>query len=371
LEAVVTFVRACIDELRRIVRDGGAVLILVAGPLVYALLYSVPYSREVLRDLPVCVVDEDRSGASRALIRMLDAHPALAVASRATAMNEAESQLRTRACLAIVVIPRGFSAHAKTARPASLGVFVDASYLLEYKQLLTGIVETARTAGAGIEIRRLEAAGMFEARAHDAREPVRLIARPLFNPAEGYATYAIPAVLVLILQQTLLVGIGLVRATANGVSRPPRVLDDLGRAFAYVVLYAVHATIAFAVFYRALRFPLYIGPALIAATALFLTATISLAFWLSRFFARRESSIPVLLFTSVPAMFVSGVVWPRDAMPPMVRWMSYAVPSTSGIRAITRAAAMDAPLNAIANELAVLALLTLVFAFLASIRTER
>ena len=80
--------------------------------------------------------------------------------------------------------------------------------------MATGFAETVGTLSAGIDIRRLEARGRTEAAARALRDPLPLLVRPLFNPTEGYASYVVPAVLVLILQQTLLIGIGLLGGTA-------------------------------------------------------------------------------------------------------------------------------------------------------------
>ncbi len=57
------------------------------------------------------------------------------------------------------------------------------------------------------------ARGIMQEQAVSTRDPLPLISFPLFNATGGYATYVVPAVLVLMLQQTLLIGVGLLSGT--------------------------------------------------------------------------------------------------------------------------------------------------------------
>ena len=147
-----------------------------------------------------------------------------------------------------------------------MGVYADASYFLVYRQVATGFVESTGVVSAGIEVRRLESRGRPRESALALRDPVPLVVRPLFNPAEGYASYVVPAVLVLILQQTLLIGIGLLGGTAAESLRageggpaplaaPSPLARVLGRAAFYLALYAVYCVFVFGVVYRVFDFP--------------------------------------------------------------------------------------------------------------------
>ncbi len=60
-----------------------------------------------------------------------------------------------------------------------------------------------------------------------ARDPLPVVDRPLYNPAEGYASYIVPSILVLILQQTLLIGIGLLGGTAREQGATPPIAGPL------------------------------------------------------------------------------------------------------------------------------------------------
>ncbi len=66
--------REWLAEYRRIFLDPGAALILVGALVLYAFFYPIPYRAQVLKDVPLVVVDQDQTDLSRRLTRMIDAH---------------------------------------------------------------------------------------------------------------------------------------------------------------------------------------------------------------------------------------------------------------------------------------------------------
>jgi len=352
--------RAFRDEVRGALCDPGALLVLVGAITLYAFFYPIPYRREVLKEVPVAVVDLDRTPLSRTLVRLADAHELVRVSARPASLAEAEALVRSGRAGGVLGIPEGLERDVKRGSPATVGVFADATYFLVYRQVLTGLAEAAGTLSAGIEVRRLEAQGLPEERARAFRDPVPLVSRPLFNPAEGYATYVVPAVLILILQQTLLIGIGLrgvpdLSRLGEGPLLARAAASVAGRSAAFVALYALHALFYFGVVARLFGFPVR-GRALAAAGLVlpFLLSTSFLGLALSVLFTRREAAIQTLLFTSLPAVFLAGFSWPPEALPGWLRLASRAIPSTSAIPALLRVNQAGASLAHVRSDLAVL-----------------
>lgn len=360
------FARAFVGEYGRIFRDVGAFLVLVGAIVIYAFFYPVPYAPQVLKEVPIAVVDLDQSEMSRRLVRMVDAHELIRTSAAAGSLSEAERLARSGAAGGILAIPVDFERKVRRGEQATVAVYTDASYFLVYRQVLTGVLEAAGTLSAGIEVRRLQAQGLAPGAAMAAREPVGLIARPLFNATEGYGSYVVPAVLVLILQQTLLVGIGLVGGTAferrrhvSGASLPraagsrrltslPRLL---GRALAYFLLYLVHLLFYFGVVFHLLGFPQRAAALeLLAFATPFLLSVIFLALAAGSAFRTREMSMQVLLFTSLPAIFLAGFSWPVEALPRWLAALARLLPSTPAIAGFLRLSQMGATLSQVRVE---------------------
>jgi len=366
-------VSALVAEWRRIFLDPGAALILVGALVLYAVFYPIPYRANVLERVPVVVVDQDQSDLSRRLVRMVDEHQLTSVVGQAGSLAEAEKAVREGRAGGVLVIPAEFERRVRRGEQAYVGAFADASSFLVYRQALTGLLEATGTLSAGIEVRRLMAEGVPEDRAMKARDPLPLVSRPLFNPAEGYAAYIVPAVLVLILQQTLLVGMGLVGGTRrevyarrsrarlkpcsdNGICR-----DDGGigtglatltaRAFAYFSLYLVHGLFYFGVVYRLYGFPCRADAwTLFRFGTPFLLSVIFLGMVLRAAFRTREMALQVLLFTSLPALFLSGFAWPTEALPAWLATFAKAIPSTTAIPGFLRLTEMGASLSGVGAE---------------------
>ena len=354
--------REAVAEARRVARDPGALLVLAGAVVLYSVFYPIPYLPQVLREVPVAVVDLDRTPLSRQLVRMADAHALLRVAQRPPSLHEAEQLVLAGTAGGVLVVPQGFERSVLLRQRARVGVFADASYFLVYRQVATGFLETVGTLSAGIEIQRLRARGATREAALARREPVSLLVRPLYNPSEGYASYVVPAVLVLILQQTLLIGIGLLGGTAAeqaGAPSAPSAVAPLtrlvGRALFYLVLYSLYAVLVFSVAYRLYGFPERSQRGELAAFALpFLLACIFLALAMARLFRRRETAMQVLLFSSLPAVFLAGFAWPLEAVPAWLRGLSLLLPSTAGIAGFLRLTEMGAGLRHVRFEWLVL-----------------
>jgi ABC-2 type transport system permease protein len=368
-----TLLDAFVDEARLVFSDLGILIITVLAVVVYAFVYPIPYLNQVLKNVPVAVVDQDHSSLSRRLIRMADAHEAIRVAAETGSVAESERLVRGGAVAGVLVIPHGFERDILEGRQVRLAGQIDASYLLAYSAALTGMLESAGTMSAGVEVTRWRARGMSREAALRARRPVGLDLRPLFNATSGYATYVVPAVLVLILQQTLLIGIGMAggarrERVAHAAAAPidadgHPVAQVLGRSIPYLLLYAANA------FYYFAFIPRYYGyhvPGAGAAVALltvpFLLATIFLGLALRACFTRRETAMQVILFTSLPLVFLGGFAWPFEALPAWIHTAASFIPSTTAIPAYLRLTRMGAGLADVARETTMLwALVALYF----------
>lgn len=351
-----TCVTAVWEEWRAIVSDKGATTVIVAGALAYALLYPLPFVRQLARDIPIVVVDQDRTAMSRQLTRMVDATEQVDVATSVNSTMEGEASVRTQRTRGAMVIPVGFEQSVLRAERTIVGVYGDASYLMVYNQVATGIAQSVATMSAGVELRRLQASGFTPAAALVTRDPLPISVRALYNPSGGYGNTNVPAVLILILQQTLLIGIGSLAGVRRerGTAMHAEVVEGgllhraagiLGAGVAYVAIYFVHLMLFFGVVYRIYDLPQR-GSMLAAALFLvpFLFAVAFLGLAISRLFRARESAMLVLLFSSLPAMFISGFSFPPEAMPAWTTALAQLLPSTHGIDGAVRVLQMGASL---------------------------
>jgi ABC-2 type transport system permease protein len=333
------------QTLRDIFRQKETLTLLVGASVLYAFFYPTPYLNQVLRDLPVVVVDRDHTALSRQLTRWLDASEAARVSARSSDLSAAQDSVRAGEAGAVLLIPQDFERHVLRREPAYVEAYVDASYLLVYSTAMRAIQGVTGTLAAGISVRRLQASALTAHAAVLQARPVTFVPWPLFNPLAGYASYVVPAVFILILQQTLLIGIGALRVAERREESKNEPLWALlgGKLGAMILIYAVHAVLMFGVVFSIYGFPMRASwPDVFLFLVPYFAAVVLLGLAIAELFDRPETSTVALVATSLPAIFVSGFSFPAEVQADWVRAVAVVWPSTFGIRGFLQLAEMGA-----------------------------
>lgn len=361
-------------ELRRIFIVKSAFAVMVLGAAFYALFYPQPYLNEALRDVPIALVDRDGTQSSRDLARRVDATPDVAITAELPDVTSAEREVYARRIGGILVIPQYFERELLHGRPSPVALYADASYFLIYQRVAGAVAAVARTVGAEIETARLIAIGVDPAIAAVAPDPMPLTAVPLFNPEGGYATYVLPAAFVLILQQTLLMGVGLLSTLPGadpgggdtGRRRPLPAAIISGKLLAYLALEAVILPVYLIVLPYLYGLPRLGGivPILIFAVP-FVFSVAGLGFVVACIFRSPVRVQLILAAAGLPLFMVAGFSWPSEAIPPAIRLVSYLVPSTSAIDGFVKLSQLGAPLSAVTPEFLTLWALAFFYNFVA------
>jgi ABC-2 type transport system permease protein len=341
------------NELHRILTLRPAFSVLVVATILYAAFYPQPYVNEALRNLPIAIVDRDNTLGSRELARRVDATPDVAITMALPDLATAEREVFARRISGILLIPQYFERDLLHGRPSPVALYADASYFLTYQRISGGVSAAARTLGTEVETARLIAAGVEPALAGAAADPMPLTAVALFNPQAGYATYLLPAAFVLLLQQTLLIGVGLLGTLPGGrfgsrdgaAANAGPLASVAGKLLAYLVLEAVVLP-----FYLIVLPYLYGLPRLGSAVEIlilalpFVLAVGGLGMVIAAIF--RSPLAVQLAFAAIglPFFFLAGFAWPPEAIPHAIRIASILVPSSAAIDGFVKLSQLGAPL---------------------------
>ena len=349
------------QEMKQAFRDEGVLIFCIIVPLVYPLLYSWIYNNEVVREVPVVVVDDSHSHLSRQFIRMCDASPDVKVLCYAEDLDDAQSLVSRQVAKGVYHIPADFATRVNRMEQAVVSVYCDMSLMLTYKAIYQTSVAVTQTMGS--EIQR-KVSGNYTAREDlITTRPLDFEDVPIFNPAGGYGNFIIPAVLMLILQQTLILGIGL----AAGTSRESSRYSDLvpinrcyggiyrivcGKALCYLMIYAVMAAYLTLVVPRIFSFIALIQwQNLLALMVPYLLACVFFGLTVSCLVHYRENVMLLVVFISVPLLFLTGVSWPQSAIPGFWQGISWLFPSTFGVRAFVRMNTLGGVLSDVLPEI--------------------
>lgn len=347
-------------EIKNTFRDKGILIFVLFVPLMYPLLYSYVYTNEVVRNVPVVVVDENNSALSRDMIRKMDASPDVNIIAKCNNMDEAQEFLKRQQAYGIVRIPADFTKELAASRQVPVGVYCDMSSLLYYKAILLTATNVSLEINKNIKINHY-ITGTTRQQDEINKMPIQYDYVSLYNPQSGFAAFLIPPVLMLIIQQTLLLGIGMSMGNTRELyggsvipfhpyyKNPVHIV--IGKALSYLTLYIVLAVYLFTFVTRTFTLP-QLGDytTFIAFVIPFILACTFMGMVVSGFVYRREDCILLLVFLSVPLLFLSGLSYPAPSMPAFWRYISYIFPSTFGMNGYVRISAMGASLSDIRFE---------------------
>ena len=344
------------DALAVVLRDQGVLLLLVAAPVLYGFFYPWFYATEVVTQVPVAVVDLDHSSLSRQITRLAQADPNITVALVTGDDHEAREALWSGAIGGYAVLPADLQRKAFRSEAAVVNVQANAAYALINKAVQRGFAEAVGTASAAVEIHRLQAQGQSAAQARASRNPVQLQSVALFNPTEGYGSYVVPAVALLILQQTLLMGAAMLAGTwvERGQHRAAAGVWA-ARLAALCTLGLASGLLYFGWIFVWHDYPR--GGNLWGALLLLLCyvpTNAALGLLLGLWMGNRERALQVLLFTTLPMAFLAGFSWPVKALPLPLQGLRWLIPSTAGVQASLRLNQLGAPLADVLPHLGVL-----------------
>lgn len=342
-------------ELKATIKDQGVLIFFLLVPLAYPLIYAFIYTNEVVREVPTAVVDANNSSQSRKYIRMVDGSPDVHIQSYCADMEEARLLLKDQKVYGIIYIPESFSQDLAEGKQAHVSIYCDMSGMLYYKAILLANTETSLKMNKEIQVKRL--GNTTERQDEVSTTPIEYESVSLFNPQDGFASFLIPAVLILIIQQTLLLGIGLSAGTARETNRFRDLVPIsrqyrgtlrivLGKSLAYLMIYAVMSAYILCLVPKLFSLVQIAQPAtLFWFTLPYLLACIFFAMTCSIFIHHRESCMLIFVFTSVPLLFISGISWPGAAIPKFWEIFSWIFPSTFGINGYVRINSMGATLH--------------------------
>ena len=362
-------------EWGRVLTTRGAFILLVGAPLIYGFYYPQPYLNQILRKIPIAVVDNDLSELSRSIVQTLDASGAVEVAVRAETLAEARAAMDRGEAFAVVGIPPRTQRDVLKGDTARLPVYADATYLFLFRTMSSGISLAIATLSSELAARGARTDGSLAKAALAATSPADILLQPIFNPVGGYASYIVPAAFVLILQQTLLIGAAMLTGAALAQAAGGAFATVLGRGLAHLTIYAPALALYFLVLPRSYGFSVLGDPLqFFALGAVFILATSFMGQMLGTWFKRPEAPTLIVLGTSLPQFFLAGFSWPREAIPKPVLAAGSIFPSDFAIDGIVRIDQLGASLWEVAHDwrgLWVLAIVYFAIAVMSAFVVER
>jgi putative transport-related membrane protein len=355
------FTKSMLWELKYIFRDKPVFFSFIIVSILVSFLYTYLYSKETLEKLPIGVVDEDNTAGSRQLLRMVDATSQTQIIENYLNLTEAQKDFQRGKIYGIVTVPRGYMRELQRGNQPTISVYADASYMLYYKQIFTSIKISATYFNVGVDVKRTLSQGKIPVQALEETQPVVSKVVSLYNPSSGYATFLIPVVLVIIFQTTILTAVGILGGTMREGNKLKKIYPNsgnfigalsiiMGKATAYLTLSVGILFIILGITMPLFGIPLRNSMIVIIVFMIpFILAVVFMGIFLLTFFRKREDAIMMIMYTSLPAVMLTGFSWPTSTIPEWIVYISYLFPSTLGAKGFVALSQMGANLSTIST----------------------
>ncbi|MCQ2121984.1 MAG: ABC transporter permease [Fibrobacter sp.] len=357
--------------------DPAAVLLLVVAGLLYAFYYPTPYIYQTVSKVPVGIVDMDHSEKARELIQMSAAAQQIEVRAVYNDLLEAENAMAKSDIFGYMVIPKDMEKNLQRKEQVSLNIFTHGAYVMLHGAIGTAFSTCAMTLGATSKVKQIALAKKVpSAQAMAMRDPFPISIQTMFNSTGSYSNYIVPSVLILILQQSLVIGIGVLggprahrrfrrKFRDSAVENESLPFRYFGRSLAYFMHYCCFILFYHCVIYNIFNFPRRgeLLPMMVFALV-FLASTINFGMVISQIFLRRETSMQLFLYLSIPILFLANFSWPTYLMPRWMAAISYILPSTFAIPAWISIEQMGGDIYDVAPKLYALAIQAVIYACL-------
>jgi ABC-2 type transport system permease protein len=348
-----------LNEFKTISGSFAIVLVLMGGIFMYGLLYNYMYAPDVVRNVPVVVVDNSKTELSREYIRLLNATPQVDVIATGEDYPQAQELMKMDEAAGILYLPYDFTDRVSRGDESVFIMYETTNAFLNYLAMQEASAGSMLALNDRYRPEMVVFLPSQDAAQLSVAKPINVAGTALYNYTEGYGTYLIPAVLIVIMFQTLLMVIGMV----SGEERQFKLLQVyrptfgqagrlvIGKTFVYMMLYAVFSLFLLGLVPLIFDLP-DIGNVwnIIMLLIPFLMATSFFGLTASVIFTDSDAPLLMIAFFSVGLIFLSGVSYPLELMPWYWKLSHFLIPAAPATLAYVKLNSMGASMAEIHTE---------------------
>jgi ABC-2 type transport system permease protein len=325
-----------LKELRQLRRDRLTLAMMVMLPILQLVLFGYAINTDV-RNIPTVVWDQDKTAASRDIVRSLEATGFYRIVGHVESTHGIESALRQSAARVAVVVPPDFGSNLVRGTPARLQLVVDGSD----PQTVASATNTAASlviARSGeLMLSRLGKSG------DAAFQPIQLEPDTWYNPDLRTAVYVVPGLVgvILTMTMTMLTAMAIARERERGtleqlIVSPVRPIEIiLGKIFPYTVIGYVQMTLVLLAAKVIFDVPLQGSFGLLYALAfVFISANLALGLVFSTLAQTQQQAMQMSMFWLLPNILLSGFMFPFEGMPRPAQFLANLLPLTHFLRIV-------------------------------------
>lgn len=356
-------------EWRQLFTDPWLLSLITWIPLMLGLLLWSVFAKGLARELPVGVVDLDKSQVSRSVLRDYDASPSIDLVRSYTSVIEGAADLRAGHIYALIVVPEDLERNTTLGVAPEITAFVNSQFLLIGKIINSALLQAQGTFTAKVEVKKnlIMGQSVFSS-ALSSAVPIGTQVTPLFNVNTNYAQFLISAILpamwqILVVALTVLSFAGEKRRSGlNAWLGEQPIKAVVAKCIPLVMTGWFHGLLFLWAMYIALDWPMH-GSWAVLIVALCITSCASVAVGSLFFLVTRDAARGLSLAAAyaAPGLAFMGVTFPvTDMTLPAKVWRSL-IPVSHYIEIQFSQVNYGAPPQLVSSQFVALSLFLLLF----------
>lgn len=363
-----TFIKLVSTEFKRIFSNDVLLAIFFGAPIAYGILFGYVYNQAKVVDLPIVIVDQDRSPMSDKFIDAFEDNESLLVKDVRYSPGNIIEEMPTEQYAAVITIPSHFEGELLQKEHPEVHVDLNMVNILNANTASKNIQSVLMTLNAGIEVEGLKKQGMSANQAMDSYESFKINFNKLYNSTGNYVTFMLPGLLGGIMQQVIFLAMALVFARDFEDGYFSKLVNHSKNAFYHIFLKATPFLIMLPIMwlgvslflpYFSIEANLFNAPMILLTTLLTL-ASMSIGMLFSIAIPSQLKATELLMVISTPAFILSGFTWPTMAIPSAITSVAQYIPLTQFLEGFRKIAFYGGDMAAIQSELYTLTMITVV-----------
>src|SRR5690554_1674967 len=354
-------------EFKRIFSNSVLMAIFFGAPVLYGFLFGYVYQQAKVVDLPIVIVDQDRSPMTDKFIDAFEDNEGLFVKDVRYSAGNIIEEMPTEQYAAVITLPSDFEAQLLQKKHPEVHVDLNMANILNANTASKHIQSVLMTLNAGIEIEGLKKQGMHPDQAMASYESFKINFNKLYNSTGNYVTFMLPGLLAGIMQQIIFLAMALVfsRDFEDGyfgklVKESKSSIYHIGLKATPFLLMLPLVWLAVSLFfpYFNIEASVFNFPMLVLATLLTL-ASMAIGMLFSIAIPSQLKATELLMVISTPAFILSGFTWPTMAIPQAITNIAQFIPLTQFLSGFRKIAFYGGNLSSVKSEIGMLVLITL------------
>ncbi len=317
-------------EFIQITRDRRTLIIILVIPIIQLFLLGYSATTDI-RNVPLAVLDQCRCSDSRQLLDAYRTADYFTLTYVVDSEDEIRRLIEQGDARAAVIIPPDYNT-ALTEGNAQVAFILDGSDATAGSTALAAATLIGQQYATSLMLERLERSGVDVSA---FQPPLEVRTRVWYNPDLVSSYFMIPGVIGMILFAitSILTATAIVRERERGtieqlIVTPIRPWElVIGKVLPYVILAFIDTLEVLAIghwwFGIPVRGDLWL---ILTCSGLLLLSGLGIGLFASTIANNQQEAMLTVWMTLLPSIFLSGFFFPLEAMPALLRWVSYIIP---------------------------------------------